>query len=434
MSIEIRLEKMSDTMESGTLVRWIKQAGEKVEAGEVIAEVETDKATVELEAPVDGVLHRILIQEGTEDIPVGALLAVIASEGAENKPAELRSAAPEIEPAATLPEINRAASEPNRFSMEPAHSVSEDLSDQSSETATSSPPQVRHAIDRSIGATPLATAMARITGLDLASVDRQGTHNITRAQVEQALGLHKGPGEVTKKSASVQSEVLEGGRLVRHNVVRKLIAARMTESKQKIPHFYLTIECDLSSSSQLLARLNRENLPTRLTLTSLTIKAAASAIRSVPAVNSDWKPNHLVIRRTNIAVGVATPTGLVAPVVRRPDQKTLLEIAAELEELVGRARNGQLKPQDSADGTFTISNLGMFGVDHVFPIITPGQSAVLGIGASRDCPVIRDGVVTAGKLMVATFSGDHRAIDGAQGAEFLREFKRFMEEPARMAL
>jgi pyruvate dehydrogenase E2 component (dihydrolipoamide acetyltransferase) len=208
----------------------------------------------------------------------------------------------------------------------------------------------------------------------------------------------------------------------------------MTESKQKIPHFYLTIECDVSSSSQLLARLNRENLPTRLTLTSLTIKAAASAIRSVPAVNSDWKPNHLVIRETNIAVGVATPTGLVAPVIRRPDQKTLLEIAAELEELVGRARNGQLKPQDSADGTFTISNLGMFGVDHVFPIITPGQSGVLGIGASRDCPVIRDGVVTAAKLMVATFSGDHRAIDGAQGAEFLREFKRFMEEPARMVL
>ena len=132
----------------------------------------------------------------------------------------------------------------------------------------------------------------------------------------------------------MQSEVLGGGRLVRHNVIRKVIAARMTESKQKIPHFYLTIECDVSSSSQLLERLNREKLPTRLTLTSLTIKAAASAIRSVPAVNSDWKPNHLVIRETNIAVGVATPTGLVAPVIRRPDQKTLLEIAAELEELV----------------------------------------------------------------------------------------------------
>lgn len=433
MPIEIRLEKMSDTMESATLVRWIKQAGEKVAAGEVIAEVETDKATVELEAPAGGIMHRILIPEGTENIPVGELLAVIESGASEEASVEPRPAVPKAERPPMRADVSRSASVPQQLSEEPAETMSVDLSATSTETATIDPAPVKQAPTRSIGATPLARAMARITGIDLASVD-SSAGDVTRAQIEQALGMQKRPWDVAKTSAEMQSEETSGGHLVRHNVIRKVIAARMTESKQKIPHFYLTVECDVSSVTQLLERLNHEKLPIRLTLTSLTIKAAASAIRRVPAVNSDWKPNHLVMRETNIAVGVAAPGGLVAPVIKRPDQKTLLEIASELEELVNRARNGQLTPRDTAGGTFTISNLGMFGVDNVFPIITPGQSGVLGIGASRDCPVIRDGAVVAAKMMTATFSGDHRAIDGAQGAEFLRDFKQFMEEPARMIL
>ncbi|MGC2493454.1 dihydrolipoamide acetyltransferase family protein [Candidatus Binatus sp.] len=433
MPIEIRLEKMSDTMESATLVRWIKQAGEKVAAGEVIAEVETDKATVELEAPAGGIMHRILIPEGTENIPVGELLAVIESGTSEEASVEPRPAVPKAERPPMRADVSRSASVPQQLSEKPAETMSVDLSATSTETATIDPASVKQAPTRLIGATPLARAMARITGIDLASVD-SSAGDVTRAQIELALGMQKRPWDVAKTSAGVQSEETGGGHLVRHNVIRKVIAARMTESKQKIPHFYLTIECDVSSVTQLLERLNHEKLPIRLTLTSLTIKAVASAIRRVPAVNSDWKPNHLVMRETNIAVGVAAPGGLVAPVIKRPDQKTLLEIASELEELINRARNGQLTPRDTAGGTFTISNLGMFGVDTVFPIITPGQSGVLGIGASRDCPVIRDGAVVASKMMTATFSGDHRAIDGAQGAEFLRDFKQFMEDPARMIL
>ena len=330
--------------------------------------------------------------------------------------------------------MSRSARESHQSLKETVDSVRDDPSAQTTTIAIAHQNDMNQVTLDSTGATPLAKAMARIAGIDLASVDETSTGIVTRAQVEQALGLPMRSREVAHTSVDMRSVETEGAQLVRHNVIRKVIAARMTESKQKIPHFYLTNECDVSVATEFLERLNREKVAARLTLTSLAIKAAASAIRQVPAVNSDWKPNHLVMRETNIAVAVAAPSGLVAPVIRQPDQKTLLEIAAELEKLVLRARNELLTLQDTSGGTFTISNLGMFGVDNVFPIITPGQSGVLGIGASRNCPVIRDGAVVAAKLMAVTFSGDHRAIDGAQGAQFLREFKKYIEEPVRMIL
>ncbi|HTY56557.1 MAG TPA: dihydrolipoamide acetyltransferase family protein [Candidatus Binataceae bacterium] len=431
MTTEIRLEKISDTMESATVVRWLKQVGDKVAAGEVVVELETDKVTVELEAPQAGVIARIAAPDGSENVPVGALLAVIEPAGEAKSAASPapsanpeRSSAPSNVRAIDISARRVPAQPERRDADEPSAESEADFRDSRATMV---------AVDQSTAATPLARAMARVGGIDLASVRNETAGAVTRTQVERALGIDRRPREAVAVPKEEPAAEASGG-LVRLGMIRKLTAARMAESKQKIPHFYLSIECDVGVAVKFLEQVNREKLPSRVTFTAIVIKAAAAAIRRVPAVNAEWTPNHLVMREINISIGVATPGGLIAPVIRRPDHKTLIEIAVELEALVSRAKNGQLNLQDTSGGTFTISNLGMFGVDALFPIITPGQSGVLGIGASREQPAIRDGAVVAATIMQATFSGDHRALDGAQGAEFLRTFKEMIEQPARMIL
>jgi len=424
MAVEVRLEKMSDAMEVATVVQWLKRVGESVAAGEVIVEVETEKASVELEAPAGGVIARILVPDGTEDVPVGELLAVIEPVSGE-KPAEKRQPSSAEAPSAVA-EVSR----PSPVAREIPAAVQRAAQTPNSNGERKAPQQEA---GPTVAATPLAKKMAEIAGFDISSIAPGSAGRVTRKQVEEALGLPGRQGEpATARGAEIGE--IAATELVPHNAIRKLVAARMTEAKQKIPHFYLSVDCNVAPVTELLQQLNRDALPTRLTLTSFVIKAAADAIGRVPVVNAEWTPSGLRMREVNIAVGVATPSGLVAPVIKHADRKRLLAIAQELNDLVERAKNARLRPQDTSGGSFTISNLGMFGVDSLFPIISPGQSCVLGIGASRDCPVVRDGALAAGKMMTATLSGDHRALDGAQGAEFLAILKGLIEEPARMIL
>lgn len=404
MSVELRLPQMSDTMEKATVVRWLKTAGDAITAGEIIAELETDKAGVELEAPVSGLLARILVPAGTEDVPVGELLAVIDEASAEGQPVTPSSSVESRAPT-TVAQGETAASDTNddkTVAEEPALTT--------------------------VAMTPLGEAMAAIAGISPASVATSG--RVTRMDVERALGLPA----ITLKTAAAPARD-ETARLVPHNTVRKLIASRLTEAKQKIPHFYLSIDCDVGPAMELLQRLNEGDVQPRLSLTSLIIRAAVAAIHRVPAVNVEWTPSHVVIRReVNIAVGVQTPSGLVAPVIKDAHRMALLEIASKLHALVTRATEARLRAEDTSGGTFTISNLGMFGVDSLFAIISPGQSCVLGTGACRVQAVVRDGAVVPGKRMTATLSADHRALDGADGAKFLRTFREMIEEPAKMLL
>jgi pyruvate dehydrogenase E2 component (dihydrolipoamide acetyltransferase) len=432
MDTEIRLEKMSDTMEAATVVRWFKKAGEQVSAGEIIGELETDKAGVELESPVSGVVARILVAEGTENVPVGELLMVIDSSA--------KAAAP------SKPD------EPAERNQTPSKDAEQDQPAALAPDGNHDRADAKHDRDYAGDASPLARAMAEITGIELSSIEVAGGGRITRTNVEEKLGLNAdrrtsrvpqrletAAGASRPSSSALPRDVAVATRApvtnVAHTSLRRTIAARMTESKQSIPHFYLSVECDVGGASNLLDRWRAEKLEARITLTCLAIKATAAAIRLVPAVNSHWTPEHLVLEdEINIAVGVATDGGLLAPVIRNADRKALREIASELHELVERGRNGRLRPQDTGGGTFTISNLGMFGVESLFPIITPGQSCVLGLGALRESPVVRGGTVAIGRVMTATLSGDHRALDGAQGARFLSSFKMLVEEPARILL
>jgi len=422
---------MSDAMETATVVRWFKKTGEQVSAGEIIGELETDKAGVELESPVSGVVAQILVAEGTENVPVGEVLMVVDS---STKAV-----------AASKPD------EPAERHEAPSENAERHQPEVSAPDGDDEPVEAKHDRDGAGDASPLARAMAEIAGVELSSIEVAGGGRIIRADVEEKLGLHSdrssrrvpqnletagGPG---RSSTALQREVAVEARArvanIAHTSLRRTIAARMTESKQSIPHFYLSVECDASAVGDLLDRWRGEKLEARITITCFAIKAAAAAIRLVPAVNSRWTPEHLVlVDEINIAVGVATDGGLLAPVIRNADRKALRQIASELQELVERGRDGRLRPQDTGSGTFTISNLGMFGVESLFPIITPGQSCVLGLGATRETPRVRDGIVAIGRVMTATLSGDHRALDGAQGAEFLRSFKMLIEEPARILL
>ena len=429
MAIEIRLAKVSDSMEVATVVCWLKRAGDRVVAGEVIAELETEKAGVELEAPASGTLVRILVPDGTENVQVGALLAVIEPPGSKEIGEAPRSS---TEDQRSLAETQRSPLEIQRQSAKPPDMTG--MVRGKTETSDNEPIVVKQQADASVKATPLARMMAQLAGLELGALATGTPAVVTRTQVEDALGLRRTPSKGETARSHDASDESPPARLVPHNAIRKIIAGRMTEAKQKIPHFYLSIECVPTSATNFLERLNREAFQPRLTLTSLVVKAVATAIDRVPVVNAEWTPSHLALRKVNIAFGVATSSGLVAPVIRNADSKTLLELAEEMEDLIGRAKNARLRPQDTTGGTFTVSNLGMFGVSSLFAIVTPGQSCVLGIGASRDCPVIRDGRLAVGKLMTATLSADHRALDGAQGAEFLGVFKELIEEPARMIL
>lgn len=464
------MPKMSDTMEEGVLVAWMKEEGEEVAAGDVIAQVETDKATMDLEVYDDGVLLKKVIEEGAA-VPIGALIAVLGKkgedisgilgkyQGGDGAPAAAEAPAPPEEAPSEEPQVEgviggepvqTAGGEP-RPATEAGDGVFGPTGAAYSEpTPAVSPAPGQGEADR-IKVSPLARRLASEHNLDLAALRGSGPEGrIIRRDIEAALqqpatGRAAQPARVEEAPAQAPQPApvtLPGDQYetVKVSQMRKTIARRLSQSKFTSPHFYLVVDVDMEKAIQFRKQLNElaesQQRP-RVSFNDLITKACATALRRHPEVNASWLEKEGEIRLHNqvhVAVAVALPEGLVTPVVRNADQKGIGQIAEETQALAERARNKGLQPPDYEGSTFTTSNLGMYGIEEFTAIINPPNACILAIGAIRDEAVVKDGQVVPGKRMKLTLSCDHRIVDGALGAQFLGTVKKYLEEPLTLLL
>ena len=438
MSTEITMPKLSDTMTEGRLVSWKKSVGEHVERGEIIAEVETDKATMELEAFASGTLLEIRIKPG-EMVPVGTVIGVIGGEGekAAGKAAPpVEAAAPEeIElstggaPAEKNPAAALAAPPPDlpgklqeAVPVE-AGDVPERIMELPEGEDLPEPPQ------GASKASPLVRRLAREKGIDLGQVTGSGPEGrILQEDLEKA-----GTGEAQKPVAGAETVEAGGGAVQPLSRMRAAIARTVTEAWRTIPHFFVTVEVEMGEAERVRQELKGSGNP--VSLNDFVVKAAAVAIGKFPRLNASFAPEGVRLRAdVNIGIAVALEDGLLVPVVKGCQGLSLKAIAGASRDLISRAKTGKVGEADMADGTFSISNLGMYGVDEFAAVIHPSQGAILAVGAVADRPVIRGGHLVAGRVMRLTLSADHRLIDGAYAARFLRELKRILENPVSMLL
>ncbi len=428
MPIPILMPALSPTMTEGNLARWLKKEGEEVHAGEVLAEIETDKATMEFEAVDEGRLGKILVPEGTQGVKVNDPIALLLEAGedasalAEARPAEKPQAPPREKP------------------QEP----------QARETAAKAPSsalpekETRRAGAR-LFASPLARRMAAEAGFDLAAISGSGPEGrIVKADVEAALSA-RGEAQPQKEAAPPASSLararvaaLAGNLPYKEKPLtqmRRIIARRLLESKQTIPHFYLSVDCEIDELLKIRASLNAKSEAYRLTVNDFVIRAAALALREVPEANASWSEEAILLwQSVDIAVAVALDEGLITPIVKAADTKGLLSIAREMRDLSTRAREGKLRLEEFQGGTFSISNLGMFAVREFAAVINPPQGAILAVGAGEKRPVVKEGALAVASVMTATLSCDHRVVDGVIAARFLAAFKRLIEDPLTMLL
>jgi pyruvate dehydrogenase E2 component (dihydrolipoamide acetyltransferase) len=417
MPIEILMPALSPTMTEGKLAKWLKKEGDKVKSGDIIAEIETDKATMEFEAVDEGRIGKILIAEGTEGVSVNKPIAILLEEGED---ASSMKAAPKAAVAAAAPPVATA------LASAPAPSV-----------AKAAP--VAASGDR-VFASPLAKRLAANAGIDLAAVRGSGPHGrIVKADLDGALAggaARPAPKAAIQMPSGPVPDFGQPFTAVPNSSVRKVIARRLLESKQTIPHFYLTIECNIDELMAMRAKLNaRAGADYKLSVNDFVIKGVAAALRKVPAANATWTDD--AIRRyenVDISVAVATPEGLITPIIRNADKKGLAMISNEMKDLAARAKDKKLKPEEFQGGGFSISNLGMFGIKEFSAIINPPQSCILAVGKAEQRPIVKNGVIAIATMMTCTLSVDHRSVDGAVGAEFMQAFQAIIEEPLTVLL
>ncbi len=442
MPIAIAMPQLSPTMTEGTLARWLKQEGEAVAAGDVVAEIETDKATMEIEVDDEGTLAKILVAEGTEGVAVGTVIAVLLEEGEEASEAEAlaaqaASASAAEPPSASEPAASTPAAEPSITASEPASEPAP------LQAAPAAPPGEGGRII----ASPLARRMAKQAGLELAAITGSGPHGrIVKVDIEAALvaGPPAAAAPVPAPAAAAPvpaAKVLPAAAPaaafdeIPHSNIRKIIARRLTEAKQTIPHFYLTIDCEIDTLLALRKDLNGRSDDYKLSVNDFVVRAAALALRQVPEANASWSDQALIRwRGVDVAVAVAIEAGLITPIVRDADRKGLATISNELKELIGRAHAGKLMPEEYQGGSFSVSNLGMYGIREFSAVINPPQGAILAVGAGQQRPVVKDGALAVATLMSCTLSCDHRVVDGALGARLLAAFKGYVEDPLTMLL
>ena len=428
MATNILMPALSPTMTEGTLSRWLKKEGENVRAGDVIAEIETDKATMEVEAVDEGVLGKILDADGTENVKVNEPIAILVDQG-EAVPA---SAAPA--PAPNPAAAPAPAPQPKAEAPKPAPQPQ---------------PQAGNGHDESgdrVFASPLARRMAKQAGIDLASLKGSGPNGrIVKADIESAQQKAPTPAAPQPTAAATpaarpSAPIAAPHTLVPHSNIRKVIARRLTEAKSTIPHFYVSMDIEIDALIKLMNELNAKSPKEGdgvylITINDLVIKASAATLRRVPAVNAAWTDEGMALfDDVDISVAVAIPDGLITPIVRKADQKGLATISREMKDLAGRARAGKLKPEEFQGGGFSISNMGMFGVSEFAAIINPPQSAILAVAAGQKRPVVKNDALAIATVMTCTLSVDHRVVDGALGARWLREFKRIVEDPLSLLL
>ncbi len=430
MPIEILMPALSPTMTEGNLAKWIKKEGDKVKAGQVIAEIETDKATMEVEAVDEGVLGKILVKEGAQGVKVNEVIALMLAEGEDKKALEsYKPKAPVKEEPKTSGAEAAAKSSP---ASTPSLPSAPSFASPPPPTPSAAPSFASHATK--IFASPLAKRVAADIGVDLRMVQGTGPHGrIIRADVETAGKSGGGMRGIVMRNRQEYASIP-------NNNMRKVIARRLTESKQFVPHFYLTVSIELDKLLEVRKELNNEaemlagkdgKAAYKLSVNDLIIKAAALGLKRIPGANAMWTEEAILrFNNIDISVAVATDGGLITPIIRNADQKTTVQISSEMKDLAARARTGKLKPEEFQGGGFSISNLGMYGVKHFAAIINPPQGCILAVGAGEERVVAKKGQMAIANVMDATLSVDHRVVDGALGAEFLAAFKRYMENPS----
>ncbi|MDQ6969728.1 MAG: pyruvate dehydrogenase complex dihydrolipoamide acetyltransferase [Mariprofundus sp.] len=428
MPIDVFMTQLSPTMTEGKIARWLKKEGDTLESGEVLAEVETDKATMEVEVVDEGVLHKILSPAGSV-VAVGLPIAVIADED-EEVPVDYMPEAGDA-PAA---EAAAVVDEPANAPVAAAPSVAS--------PSVASPSAAAAPVARSgrIKASPLARRLAKQKGINLAAIQGTGPKGrIVKVDVENASkrGISLGGAAFTAPPLRAMPQ----GPLPYHDdeyerientMMRKAIARRLSESKQSVPHFYLSVDVGMDRLMDLRAQLNEAaDGAFRLSVNDFIVKAVAKSLVDVPAANASWTDSHtLQHKHAHISIAVAIEGGLITPVVRFTEQKAITDISAEIKELAGRARAGELQPAEYSGGTFSISNLGMYGVKQFQAIVNPPEGAILAVGGTDERAVVENGVLVVKKMMTLTLSCDHRVVDGAVGAEFLAALKKHIECPA----
>ncbi|THH39727.1 pyruvate dehydrogenase complex dihydrolipoamide acetyltransferase [Neolewinella litorea] len=443
MAEVIRMPRMSDTMEEGNIVAWLVEEGDAVEPGQTLAEVETDKATMELDSFFEGTLLHIAVKEGA--VPIDGVIAVIGEEGEDWKAA--------IEGAGGNGSAGEATSDQDEPTASDNTAPAEAAPATPGRTTTTETTESTGGDDR-LKASPLARAMAREAGIDLKGISGTGEGGrIVKRDIEEAQSApaaapqpqtpQPAPAQQPSPNVAVEAPAQKvpafsfgGGEanFEQTNVsqMRKVIARRLGESKFTAPHFYVTVEIEMSKVWELRKRIN-EVSPVKISFNDLVVKACAVNLPKHPAINSSWQGDHIRVNKdVNIGVAVAIPDGLLVPVIRYANMKSLSQINTEVKELAGRAKNKKLSQDEMTGNTFTISNLGMFGIEEFTAIINPPDACILAVGGINDKPVVRDGEVVPGKIMKVTLSSDHRVVDGASAAGFLNDVKATLEDPIRL--
>ncbi len=420
MPIKILMPALSPTMTEGNLARWTKKEGDKIKPGEVIAEIETDKATMEVEAVDEGRIGKILVVGGSQGVKVNDVIAILLEDGESEIPAAFLTGG-------TLASANTSvASQPSVAAM-----------------PTSAPTAHQHTQIQQGGrviASPLARRIAEQRNVDLRHVTGTGSNGrIIRNDVEQAAARYHTTAPVSAAAPQGINAIDYANKLglayelIPHSMTRKVIAKRLTESKQTVPHFYLTVDCQIDRLLDLRKQLNETTDKNKVSVNDFIIRAVAVAMRQVPAANASWSEEGVLLYKdVDVSVAVATPGGLITPIIKNADQKSIQAVSIAMKDLANKAKDNKLKPEEFMGGGFTLSNLGMFGIKQFSAILNPPQGCILAVGAGEQRPIVRDGELAVATVMTCTLSVDHRVVDGAIGAEFLSVFKKLIEEPIRL--
>ena len=463
MPINILMPALSPTMEKGNLAKWLKKEGDKVKSGDVIAEIETDKATMEVEAVDEGTIAKIVVPEGTQDVAVNAVIAVLAAEGEDVKAAGAGAASvpPKAAPAAQAPAAKTAA-QPSASSFEtPAARAPQD----EAKAAGPSPrpeegakaPVSKGEAPQSNGharifSSPLARRLAKDAGIELARINGSGPNgrviarDVEEARSGKGLKAPAAPSGAPALAPSMSDQqilaLFEPGsyEVIPHDGMRRTIAQRLTASVQTVPHFYLTMDCDIGKLLAAREEINaaapkdKEKKPLyKLSVNDFVIKAMAIALQRIPNTNVSWTESGMLKHKhSDIGVAVAMPGGLITPIIRKAETKSLSTISGEMKDFAARARARKLKPEEYQGGTTAVSNLGMYGIKDFTAVINPPHATILAVGTSEERAVVRNGRIEAAHIMSVTLSCDHRAVDGALGAELIGAFKMLIENPVMM--
>jgi pyruvate dehydrogenase E2 component (dihydrolipoamide acetyltransferase) len=453
MPINILMPALSPTMEKGNLAKWLKKEGDKVKSGDVIAEIETDKATMEVEAVDEGTLAKIVVAEGTQDVPVNDVIAVLAGDGEDVKAAGAgaASAPPKAAAAAEAPATAKPAPAP---AAAPAKVATPPAATPAPQAAAAAPQTNGHA---RIFSSPLARRLAKEAGIELARITGSGPHGRVIARDVEEAKSGKGlkapagapsiaPGGAAATSMSdkqIRALFEEGSyEVIPHDGMRRTIAQRLTASVQTVPHFYLTMDCNIGKLVEAREEINaaapkdKDGKPAyKLSVNDFVIKALALALQRIPNANVSWTDGGMLKHKhSDVGVAVAMPGGLITPIIRKAETKPISTISAEMKDFAARARARRLKPEEYQGGTTAVSNLGMYGIKDFTAVINPPHATILAVGTGEERAIVKHGKIEVAQIMSVTLSCDHRAVDGALGAELIGAFKMLIENPVMMVV